>query len=273
MPLNIRCPGCKKILSVSESLLGKTMKCPGCQAAIRIPAHGAANTSPVIPPVRVVPPAPVTPQDGGVPYPTAPSSFAINTRPSVASTRTTASTPKPMTNSGESIGSLLWGLICGIGGLLLSAKKFGCMAAKEAAPAVKAASTTSRWSEEVVTIVFWLIALGLLIWGVVAFFRWINRLAAGTPSTYGMSGSDAPSSLSNPPPPPPLVTAPAFVAESATSQWWLHLGGQVAGPFTTAVVIDSIRCGDFTGDTPACRFGGSQWLPLMSWPEFSGAQA
>lgn len=41
MPIRLKC-SCGKVLSVRDELAGKAVKCPGCQAALRVPAAGAA---------------------------------------------------------------------------------------------------------------------------------------------------------------------------------------------------------------------------------------
>ncbi len=43
MPIRIRCPGCQQLLSISRKLSGKTVKCPKCETAMRIPEIPAAK--------------------------------------------------------------------------------------------------------------------------------------------------------------------------------------------------------------------------------------
>ena len=42
MPLKIRCKGCEKVLNVPDRARGKTVKCPNCETALRIPAGKSA---------------------------------------------------------------------------------------------------------------------------------------------------------------------------------------------------------------------------------------
>jgi hypothetical protein len=51
MPIKVRCGGCDKSLSVPDSLLGKTIKCPGCGEKIRLPG-GEEQAAAVSKPVR-----------------------------------------------------------------------------------------------------------------------------------------------------------------------------------------------------------------------------
>jgi serine/threonine protein kinase len=53
----VACPACRQKLKVSDDLLGKRVKCPGCGRAIVAPATGAGRPAPVAVPVKV-PPSP-----------------------------------------------------------------------------------------------------------------------------------------------------------------------------------------------------------------------
>lgn len=60
MPIRVQC-NCGKALAVKDEFAGKAVKCPGCQATIRIPAGGAGSPSPAKPaaakPASTKPPA------------------------------------------------------------------------------------------------------------------------------------------------------------------------------------------------------------------------
>lgn len=80
----------------------------------------------------------------------------------------------------------------------------------------------------------------------------------------------APPPDSRPPlPPPPPFPPAAPPIPPAVEQWWLQVAGQATGPFTTAVIIEAVRNGDFPGTTLACPVGGTQWLPIASRPTFA----
>src|SRR5947207_9819818 len=68
MPVRISAPCCKTALTVDDSVRGQTMRCPHCQAALRVPAP--RPTSPVQP-AKSKPPAPVAsaPDDEAQPPP------------------------------------------------------------------------------------------------------------------------------------------------------------------------------------------------------------
>lgn len=38
MPIHVICPKCKKPLTAPDSMAGKKVKCPGCQAVMNVPA-------------------------------------------------------------------------------------------------------------------------------------------------------------------------------------------------------------------------------------------
>ena len=43
MPLSVQCPKCKKSLRVNDTLMGKKIRCPGCQGVV--PVGGGARTA------------------------------------------------------------------------------------------------------------------------------------------------------------------------------------------------------------------------------------
>ncbi len=58
MPIKIRCPNCKKPLSISESMAGKRAACPACKSVLTIPTVAAAAAAPAAaPPAAVKAPA------------------------------------------------------------------------------------------------------------------------------------------------------------------------------------------------------------------------
>src|SRR5947209_856516 len=42
MPIKIKCPNCKKALSVNESMAGRRAACPACKVVLTIPSASAA---------------------------------------------------------------------------------------------------------------------------------------------------------------------------------------------------------------------------------------
>ena len=63
MALQIKCPGCGKVLKVPDAAAGKAVRCPSCQAAVKVPAAREAREAPAAPPA---PPAGVPARSGGV---------------------------------------------------------------------------------------------------------------------------------------------------------------------------------------------------------------
>ncbi|HBH50854.1 MAG TPA: hypothetical protein DDY91_03070 [Planctomycetaceae bacterium] len=49
MPVKVRCPGCRKVLTAPDAARGKALKCPDCETKVRIPAGeggGTGSTNP-----------------------------------------------------------------------------------------------------------------------------------------------------------------------------------------------------------------------------------
>ena len=42
MPVKVRCTGCKKVLNAPDAARGKAIKCPHCQAKVRVPGEKGA---------------------------------------------------------------------------------------------------------------------------------------------------------------------------------------------------------------------------------------
>jgi hypothetical protein len=60
-----------------------------------------------------------------------------------------------------------------------------------------------------------------------------------------------------PPPPPP------------EPRWWVSVNGQTQGPFNQAYLQPYLASGQIHSSALLCLEGNSQWLPLMSWPQFT----
>src|SRR5947209_6597223 len=74
MPIKIKCPNCKKALSVNESMAGRRAACPACKSVLTIPSASAAPA----PTAAKAPPA----KDGSAKYPV--SRPAPTTQPAAA---------------------------------------------------------------------------------------------------------------------------------------------------------------------------------------------
>jgi phage FluMu protein Com len=167
-----------------------------------------------------------------------------------AAPRPAAQAPPPSTAEGESSGA--WKVIFPLAIVFGLARKFGCDAGRQSETVKQFDQLTNSNSSDLTLM---LIVVALLAWGaVVAIERFVRKLNEPAPST--------PASSAAPPPPPPL---------NATGGWWMHCDGKVVGPHSTGTVIDALGRGEFTRNTPSCRAGESQWLPLASRPEFANA--
>jgi len=47
MPVKVRCPGCQKVLNAPDAARGKAVKCPDCDAKVRVPNQGEAAAAAV----------------------------------------------------------------------------------------------------------------------------------------------------------------------------------------------------------------------------------
>ncbi len=65
MPIRFQCPNpeCGKTISVKDEFAGRTGKCPGCQASVKVPVAVAASAEHSPPPPRPAPPKPAPPPD------------------------------------------------------------------------------------------------------------------------------------------------------------------------------------------------------------------
>lgn len=65
MPIRVVCSNCAKAMRAPDALLGKRVRCPGCQQPISIPAAAPTNSAPVAKPAAqapALPPVPATPR-------------------------------------------------------------------------------------------------------------------------------------------------------------------------------------------------------------------
>jgi predicted Zn finger-like uncharacterized protein len=47
MPIQLLCPGCKSRLRIKDEFAGKKVKCPRCEALVRVPAGGPVEVKPI----------------------------------------------------------------------------------------------------------------------------------------------------------------------------------------------------------------------------------
>jgi len=73
MPIRIVCPGCHKTLRAEEKLAGKSVRCPGCRAAVSIPAVTERGSAP--PPATPATPGRAADPPGRPSAPPAPSAL------------------------------------------------------------------------------------------------------------------------------------------------------------------------------------------------------
>ena len=45
MPVKVRCPGCKKVLTAPDKARGKSLRCPHCESRVRVPAEGRSGAA------------------------------------------------------------------------------------------------------------------------------------------------------------------------------------------------------------------------------------
>lgn len=59
------------------------------------------------------------------------------------------------------------------------------------------------------------------------------------------------------------------MSASTASAWWVAQDGRPGGPFSTVAVLELVRDRKIAAETAACPVGGTQWQPLLSFPELA----